>query len=1028
MRAMTSDAPHVSITARLPIASREAEALHTLEQLRGDAALAPLLEQEPARALILAVAGNAPFLARLMTKYPDTLAGFLANRDAGSASPLAGEATRLNERSEFSRSGEGASHKADTLHAPLPTLPAGGRASPAAQSEIHPHFLFAWNKISESLSTIDLAALDQPAFMHTLRQAKAQVALITALADISGAWKLMEVTRALTEFAERAVTLTLRFLLHKAAQRGEYDIKNKLEPEANSGIIILGMGKLGAYELNYSSDIDLIVLFDKATLPYTGARNPQQFMTKLAGDLVNLLQERTSEGYVFRTDLRLRPDPMSTPLAVTTAAALTYYETVGQNWERAAMIKARPIAGDMQAADAYMRELVPFIWRKTLDFATIADIHSIKRQMNVKAGKTMELYGHNIKTGMGGIREIEFFVQTMQLVWGGRIPELRVKGTLEGLAKLTEFELTTPEVRDTLTTAYEWLRMVEHRLQMRNDEQTHSLPTDEPTMREVSLFAGYDAIESFAADCLGTLKKVHSIYTDSMGDAPALAVDGNLVFTGVEADPDTLATLQRLGYTETQRISDIIQGWHRGHRRSTRSKRSRQVLTELVPALLTALGKTANPDAAFFNFDDFIDRLPSGAQIFSLFLTRPDILELLADILGSAPALGETLSNNPSLLDGVLEPDFFLILPSKEELQDLVVERLRYAHEFEQKMLYLRTFNNEKRFQAGVHLLKRLATPKRIGAFLSDIAEIVLQCTMLEVWEEYGKSSPALKDVPFAILALGKLGGREMTFGSDLDIVLVYDAAVDAASEARTHLTRVAQRFLSALTLLTREGRLYEVDTRLRPGGSDGPLAVSLAAFDAYFDNSAWTYEFMALTRARVVASNDAAFAARIEDVVKKHVLKPRDASTLLKDVCDMRERIAKQFPTRNPWALKHIRGGMVDLDFMAQYLILRHASTHPHLWHRNARMVLEQALAETVLAEAIARPLIDAKKFLSDLMSLLRLSAPGGAITDDAPIGLKRLLVEGMRVTDFPELKAQTLLHEANVSAAYALMARGEM
>lgn len=950
------------------MASREADALALRQQLAADATFAHALNNDAAGALILSAAGNAPYLARLLQRYPAVLAEVV----------LCG-------------------------------------------------FDDAWLKLIAETQKIDVAGIDQTTFMQTLRHHKARTALLTALADIAGAWPVMRVTQALTEFAGLAVTATLRHLLHKAAQRGEFTIKDKAEPEAGSGIIILGMGKLGAYELNYSSDIDLIVLFDKDTLPYTGARNPQQFMTKLAGDLVNILQERTSDGYVFRTDLRLRPDPMSTPLAVTVAAALTYYETVGQNWERAAMIKARPIAGDMVASAAYMRELVPFIWRKTLDFATIADIHSIKRQMNVKAGKTIELFNHNIKTGPGGIREIEFFVQTQQLVWGGRIPELRVRATLDGLSMLTQYELIAPEVRDTLSEKYQWLRMVEHRLQMRNDEQTHTLPADEANMHEVSLFAGYASTADFARECLGTLNEVHDIYTDSMGDTPALAVDGNLVFTGVEADPDTLATLMRMGYLEAQRISDIIQGWHRGHRRSTRSKRSRQVLTELVPALLTALSKTANPDAAFFHFDDFIDRLPSGAQIFSLFLSRPEMLTLLADILGSAPALGDTLSNNPSLLDGVLEADFFLGLPAKEELEQLVTERLRYAHEFEQKMVYLRNFNNEKRFQAGVHLLKRLATPKRVGAFLSDIAEIILQCTMNEVWREYATNAPALNGVPFAILALGKLGGREMTFGSDLDIVLVYDDA-DAASEARMHLTRISQRFLSALTLLTREGRLYEVDTRLRPGGSDGPLAVSLSAFDAYFDNSAWTYEFMALTRARVVATNSPDFATRIEEVVRKQVLKPRDAATVLKDVTDMRERIAKQFVTRNPWALKHVRGGMVDLDFIAQYLVLRYGNAHPTLWHRNARAVFEAAQTEGVVADTITKPLIAAKKFLSDLMSLLRLSAPGGLITDDAPAGLARLLTKGMRMENFEELKAEVLRLETDALAAFEQMKRGEL
>ncbi len=966
---MHTENSRVTITHTLPLASRETESQHCIDALAALPMLEAALADPAMRALIHSAAGNAPYLARLMTKYP----------------------------------------------AQLVAIHLDG-------------FDDAWLKLAEETKALDVAALDQPTLMLHLRQLKARAALTIALADISGTWPLASITRALSEFAGDAVTQTLRHLLFKAAQRGEYTITNPAEPEAASGIIILGMGKLGAFALNYSSDIDLIVLFDKATLPYTGARNAQVFMNKLAGDLQTVMQERTSEGYVFRTDLRLRPDPMSTPLAVTTAAAMSYYETVGQNWERAAMIKARPIAGDMAASDAYMRELVPFIWRKTLDFATIADIHSIKRQMNVKAGKVIELAGHNVKIGMGGIREIEFFVQTQQLVWGGRIPELRVKSTLAGLNVLTKYELVTPEVRDTLTRSYEWLRTIEHRLQMRNDEQTHTLPTDEAALREVALFAGYDSTESFAAECIETLKTVHKIYTDSMMDSAPLAVDGNLVFTGVEADPDTLKTLASLGYTETQRISDIIQGWHRGHRRSTRSKRSRQVLTELVPALLTALGKTANPDAAFFHFDDFIDRLPSGAQIFSLFLSRPEMLGLLADILGSAPALGDTLSNNPSLLDGVLEADFFQGLPSKEELENLVTERLRFAHAFEQKMLYLRVFNNEKRFQAGVHLLKRLATPKRVGAFLSDIAEIILQCTMVEVTAEYAAHATHFTPVPFAVLALGKLGGREMTFGSDLDIVLVYDDIVDAASDARTHLTRISQRFLSALTLLTREGRLYEVDTRLRPGGSDGPLAVSLTAFDDYFTNSAWTYEFMALTRARVVATNAPEFAARLEATVRDHVVKPRDNAILLKDVLDMRERIAKQFPTHNPWALKHIRGGMVDMDFIAQYLVLRYASEHPSIWHRSARQVFETAQTDGIVNETVTAPLLEAKRFLSDLMSLLRLSASGGLITDDAPIGLKNLLTQGMKMEHFEALKEKVLALEANVSLAFDHMARGKL
>ncbi|OYW13339.1 MAG: hypothetical protein B7X02_02405 [Rhodospirillales bacterium 12-54-5] len=407
------------------------------------------------------------------------------------------------------------------------------------------------------------------------------------------------------------------------------------------------------------------------------------------------------------------------------------------------------------------------------------------------------------------------------------------------------------------------------------------------------------------------------------------------------------------------------------------------------------------------------------------------MLSLLADILGSAPALGDTLSNDPALLDGVLEADFFLILPSKEELENIVADRLRYTHDYEQKMVFLRIFNNEKRFQAGVHLLKRLASPKRIGAFLSDVAEVILQSTMQEVWAEYtNKTSGAqiLSTTPFAVLALGKLGGREMTFGSDLDIVFLYDDAGDSASEVRTHMARIAQRLVSAITLLSREGRLYEVDTRLRPGGSDGPLATSLTAFDAYFSSTAWTYEFMALSRARVVATNSPDFATRVAEIISTHIAKPRDADKLLTDMLDMRTRIAQQFPTQNPWALKHVRGGMVDLDFIAQTLLLRHAAQHPDIIKRSARGVFEVAQTHRLLSLDDAETLIAAKKFLSDLMSLQRLSAPGGAITDDAPMGLKRLLVRGMRTKTFSALKTALEHHEANVRTMFEKMRVGAL
>lgn len=910
-----------------------------------------ILDHPQCRPLIYAAAGNSPHLARLLLRHPDIFLHFCQN------SPLS-----------------------------------------------------VFDKILASIDTTSLPQLTQLQCMQRLRQAKEQVALLVALSDISCLWDVEHVTRQLSLFAEFSVKTALSWLLHQAASKHEFAVKSLDNIAHKSGIIILGMGKLGACELNYSSDIDIIVLFDATTLPYCGARNTQQFMNKIAQDLVTILQERTADGYVFRTDLRLRPDPMSTPPAVSVTAALQYYETVGQNWERAAMIKARPIAGDIEAGNLFLRELIPYIWRKYLDFAAIADIHSIKRQMNLGSSADISLAGHNIKTGLGGIREIEFFVQTHQLVWGGRAPELRVLGTLSGLDKLLEMELIGQVLHDELCASYLWFRKTEHALQMRHDEQTHSLPADEEGFSWLATFLGYENAEAFKAECMMHLKRVHRAYLDSMEGGASLTDEGNLVFTGVEADGETLKTLGAMGYKEPRIISDIIQSWHRGHRKSTKSKRSRQVLTEIVPQILRALAETVNPDAAFFHFDDFIGKLPSGAQIFSLFAARPQLLSLVADILGSAPALADTMSHDPTLLDAVLEPDFFATLPNKAEMQTQLYARVSHAHDYEHRMAVLRIFNNDRRFQAGVQMLKSQISPRVAGEFLSDLAQAVLQVTLQSLCDDL-----SMHKAGFAIIALGKLGGREMTFGSDLDIVFMYDDT-GADLELRTHIHRLSQRLVTALTLLTREGRLYDVDTRLRPGGVDGPLATSIASFDKHFNVSAWTFELQALSKARVVASNNKEFAERVSHIIAHHIEAPRDAEKIRTDIIDMRDRIAKEHVTRNPWYIKHVRGGMVDCDFIAQYLVLIHANEHPKIIHSEAAQVFKNAQTLGLLSEADAKLLIEAKYFLSDLLSVTRLISKDILHDDMINAGLERTLTEALRLPDIETLKAQLLTHQANV------------
>lgn len=871
-------------------------------------------------------------------------------------------------------------------HAPIFALAVAGEHDRCAAA-----ILASLNDLSQLESTAE--------WMKRARLAKEELALIVALADLEGLWPLSRVTHVLAEFADLSVQSALEFLLADAVRRGEWEAPEQGDLQSNSGISILGMGKLGAFELNYSSDIDIIVLFDHDRAPYIGARNTQQFMNRLVQNLVHMMQERTENGYVLRTDIRLRPDPMSTPPAVSVRAALHYYETVGQNWERAAMIKARAIAGDDSTSAYVLKELVPYIWRKNLDFNTIADINSIMRQMHANSQIPQDLLGHNVKTGVGGIRSIEFFVQTQQLVWGGRNPTLRISATLAALGALCDASLIDDITRETLTSAYHYLRTLEHRLQMLEDAQTHSLPTTREGFAHVAHFMGFGDVAEFECYTRQILTNVQRIYAGAMHDSAPLSAGGNLVFTGVEYDPETLNTLTTMGYSEVERISAIIQGWHRGHRRSTRSKRSRQLLTEMVPTLLTKLAEATNPDTAFFQFDDFLNRLPSGVQIFSLIQARPEILAFLTHILGSAAALGNTLSSNPLLLDAMMEPEFFMPLATKAELAEELTIRTAHTQDLEQTMLMLRIFQNEKRFQAGAHMLKHLAPVHAVGRFLTDLAEVVLHHTLQAVIAAYPGDEINLAATPMAVLGFGKLGARDLTFDSDLDLVIVYDDGGAADGDIRKHMQRISQRFIHALTTMTREGRLYEIDTRLRPGGGDGPLAVSLDAFDRYFESQAWTFEFMALTKARVIAHQHEVFGDTLAAIIRKHIVQPRNTETCRTDMLDMRERVEQEFGTKNPWNIKYARGGMMDVEFMAQYLVLAHASATPEIYEHDAVSVYAKARTLDIITPATESALTRAYEVLSICLSYGRLCVPGGIIHEGSSAGLFVMLKEALQL-----------------------------
>ena len=872
------------------------------------------------------------------------------------------------------------------------------------------------------------AATDEAEVMRLLRRMKAEAALLTALADIGGVWPVMRVTAALTALADTAVGAAVRHLLADAARRRRLDPTDPARPEIGSGYIVLAMGKMGAHELNYSSDIDLIVFYDAAAAALAPETEPGPFFVRLTRLLVKLLAERTADGYVFRTDLRLRPDPASTQIAVSTAAALDYYESVGRNWERAAMIKARPCAGDIIAGEKLLGELSPFIWRKYLDFAAVADIHDMKRQIHAYRGHgEIAVEGHNVKLGRGGIREIEFFVQTQQLIAGGRHPTLRGRETLAMLAALADGGWIGDEARDDLAAAYCFLRSVEHRLQMVTDEQTHTLPGDRDSLERFARFLGFSDRDAFAETLLAHLHNVQRHYAGLFEHASsAEAKEQALVFPADADDRETLDKLTSMGFRKPLEISALVRGWQAGSYRSLKSPSTRAQLAELVPLLLPQFARSGNPDAALHAFDRFLAGLQGAGRLFSLLQQNPDLVALIALVLGAAPRLADSLAQFPEVMDAVIDPSFFGALPEDAELAAGLDRSLQQADGYEDFLDRIRIFAQEHMFLIGTRILSGTVSAEQAGEAFARLADLLVRSLARAVEDNFARLHGRMRGQEIAILALGKLGGREMTATSDLDLIVVYDFDPEHPESdgprplyGSQYFARLTQRLISALTAQTNYGVLYQVDMRLRPSGRSGPLATQIAGFASYQENEAWTWEHMALTRARVISASPA-FAARVNEVVRAVLARPRDAESVAGDVVEMRGAIAQEKGDGNRWDLKYAAGGLVDLEFIAQYLQLVHAAATPEILDTSTARVLDKAWRLGVLATEDAEVLRPAVRLYQNLTQILRLCLPGPFDPKTATPGLTTLLARAADVPDFATLEAFVAETEAKVRKSF--------
>ncbi len=874
-----------------------------------------------------------------------------------------------------------------------------------------------------------------------LRQAKARVALTISFADLSGKWPLQRITRRLTLFAETCVSLVVSHLLRAEMIKGNLAVPEHLGPvpaqdlpatadlAKNTGYVVLAMGKMGGYELNYSSDIDLIVLFDNEIIRYTGRRTAQDLFIKLTRNLVKIMQERTADGYVFRTDLRLRPDPGATAVALSMAGAEIYYQSMGLNWERAAMIKARPVAGDLKAGYDFLSRIKGFVWRKHLDYAALEDIYAIKKLIHHHHGHNRFCFaGYDVKLGHGGIREIEFYAQIFQLISGGREPELRQPATCDALGALVENHKLSPDDNQKLQEAYVYYRTLEHRLQMINDDQTHMMPDHEPELERITAFMGYQNRSDFEHDLHHHQENVHRLFTDLLKDAhQEEEKDALLAFPEGRYHEATLNQIESSGYEDSKAIYDLIQTWLRGRYRACRTARARKLLQGLIPEILVHFGKLANPDVSFRKFDEFISRLPSGVQLFSFIKAQPWLLELLAEIIGIAPKLSDQLAKRPLLLDAVLNQDFFETRFTTDQLRTHLEGQLGPAKDFQDVLDIIRKWANEHKFQVGVQILRNRVDATVAGGNLSLVADVILEVMLVEVQKEFARKHGSLRDGQFVVLALGKLGGRELTTTSDLDLVFIYDAPDKSQmSDGAKPLTvnhyfaRLSQQYINALTAMTGEGRLYEIDMRLRPSGNAGPIAVTLESFEEYQKTNAWTWEHLALTRGRTITGSPD-LQEKINHVVHKALkARKRDPDKLLADTAEMRDKLRAEFGTDNIWSIKHVRGGLVDIEFICQYLILKHAPDQPEILTANTLDQIAQLKAHKIVPEKKAETLHGACAFMQDLQVILRLSMGSGTSFTEQPQELIRTLCERFDAASLGQLETRLRKIQAKVTGIY--------
>lgn len=845
---------------------------------------------------------------------------------------------------------------------------------------------------------------------RTLRAAKRRAAVLIGLADLGGVWGLEQVTGALSDLADAATQAALAGGLAEEIARGR--LPGTEDDPFASGLVAFAMGKGGARELNYSSDIDLILLFDDSRHADDDLHAIRARLVHVCRNAAQLLSKPSADGYVFRVDLRLRPDPSVTPVCLSMEAAERYYESLGRTWERAAWIKARPAAGDIPAGEAFLKRLNPFIWRRFLDYAAIRDAHDIRERIRAHrgGGGPIQAPGHDVKLGRGGIREIEFFVQTRQLITGGRDPGLRLRATRPALAALVRAGWAEAEAAAVLDPAYVTHRELEHRLQMVEDRQTHAMPTAPEARDRVAMLAGHRDRAAFESDLVSRLEAVAAIAESFFAPAPR----------------SRAAAAPAAEFDRPEAAEAVLARWRGGEIPATRAERSREILARIEPDLLAALGRAAAPDEALAEFDRFLSGLPAGVQILSLFEANPKLLDLVTEICAAAPRLAGHLGRNAAVIDAILATEFFQSLPDVAVLTAEVADWMAREADYERKLDAARRWAREMRFRVGVQTLRGLADETEAGRGFTAVAEAALRALMPVVEAEFARRHGPAPGRGACVVAMGKMGGVEMTATSDLDLILLYDAQGVEASDgpkplpATTWFARFTKALVAAVTAQTSEGALYEIDMRLRPSGRQGTVATSVEGFRAYHADSAWTWERLALTRARAVAGR-ADLCADADAAVAEALARPRDPDTERAAAAEMRGRVAaaNKAERDDPWRVKLARGGLMDLDFVVQTELVAAAAAGLEVPRGGcgAGRGLAALTAVGRLEGAEARVLGAALTLLSRVQQVARVAIDGHLGPDRAGRGLAEALCRATGAEDLGDLEDRLRAAQAQVA-----------